>query len=315
MVSPAQLKGRHLLTLLDYSPDEVKLILEVSRQLKLRYYSGELSIPIHSGKTLMLIFEKPSTRTRVSLEVAARQLGMNVIYASAQELQLGRGEPIKDTARVLSRYVNCIAARVYRHESLEEMAHYSSVPIINALSDKYHPLQALADALTLWEVKGKLEKLKVAFVGDCGNNVATSLAVIGAKLGWEVRLVGPKSLHPSKTLLERLQDDVKRTGANIIVTENLEDGIRGVDAVYTDVWVSMGFEHEAEQRKRVLEPYRVTMSVMELAGPTAVFMHCLPAKRGEEVTDEVIESPRSVVWQQAENRLHTSKAVLALLVP
>ncbi len=303
------------MTLLDYSPDEVKLILEVSRELKLRHYYGERVVPVHLGKTLMLIFEKPSTRTRVSLEVAAKQLGMNVVYASAHELQLGRGEPIKDTVRVLSRYVDCIAARVFAHESLEEMARYSSVPVINALSNKYHPLQALADALTLWETRGRLSKLKIAFVGDCSNNVATSLAVIGAKLGWEVRLVGPRDLHPGSKLVEMLVEDLRRTGAQIVITENLEEGVKGVDAVYTDVWVSMGFEHEAEKRRRVLEPYRVTMKVMELAGPDAVFMHCLPARRGEEVSDEVIESPRSVVWQQAENRLHTSKAVLALLVP
>lgn len=315
MVALRELKGRHLLTLLDYKPEEIKLILEVSRQLKLRYYAGERVIPVHSGKTLMLIFEKPSTRTRVSLEVAARQLGMNVIYASSQELQLGRGEPIRDTARVLSRYVDCIAARVYKHESLEEMARYSKVPVINALSDKFHPLQALADALTLWEIKGRLEKLKVAFIGDCSNNVATSLAIIGVKLGWEVRLVGPRELHPDSKLIEQLLSEARQTGANIEVTEDVEEGVRGVDAVYTDVWVSMGFEHEAEKRRRILEPYRVTMRVMELAGPDAVFMHCLPARRGEEVTDDVIESSRSVVWQQAENRLHTAKAVLALLVP
>jgi len=315
VVALRELKGRHLLTLLDYKPEEIKLILEVSRQLKLRYYAGERVIPVHSGKTLMLIFEKPSTRTRVSLEVAARQLGMNVIYASSQELQLGRGEPIRDTARVLSRYVDCIAARVYKHESLEEMARYSKVPVINALSDKFHPLQALADALTLWEIKGRLEKLKVAFIGDCSNNVATSLAIIGVKLGWEVRLVGPRELHPDSKLIEQLLSEARQTGANIEVTEDVEEGVRGVDAVYTDVWVSMGFEHEAEKRRRILEPYRVTMRVMELAGPDAVFMHCLPARRGEEVTDDVIESSRSVVWQQAENRLHTAKAVLALLVP
>ncbi len=306
------LKGRNLLTLLDYKPSEVKLILEISKELKIRYYAGERVIPVHQGKTLMLIFEKPSTRTRVSLEVAARQLGMNVIYSNPQELQLGRGEPIKDTARVLSRYVDCIAARVFRHETLEEMAKYSTVPIINALSDKFHPLQALADALTIWEVKGRLHGIKLAFLGDGNSNVARSLVVIGSKLGWEVRIIGPRQYWP-RDLVSLIQEDARTTGANIVMSEDLED-VRGVDVVYTDVWVSMGFEAEAEVRKRAMEPYRVTMNVMEMAGKDAIFMHCLPARRGEEVTDEVIESSRSVVWDQAENRLHTAKTVLALLV-
>jgi len=288
------------------------MLLEVSRELKIKYYAGERVIPIHQGKTLMLIFEKPSTRTRVSLEVAARQLGMNVIYSNPQELQLGRGEPIKDTARVLSRYVDCIAARVFRQETLEEMARYATIPVINALSDKFHPLQALADALTIWEVKGRLEGIKLAFLGDGNSNVARSLVVIGSKLGWEVRIIGPRQYWPND-LVSLVQEDARRTGANIVLSENVED-VRGVDVVYTDVWVSMGFEAEAEARRRAMEPYRVTMKVMELAGKDAVFMHCLPAKRGEEVTDEVIESDRSVVWDQAENRLHTAKAVLALLV-
>ncbi len=313
MYSIHTFKGRHLLTLLDYKPQEVEAILYISRDFKIRYYQGERVIPIHAGKTLMLIFEKPSTRTRVSLEVAARQLGMNVIYSNPQELQLGRGEPIKDTARVLSRYVDCISARVYKHETLEELAKYSHIPVINALSDKFHPLQALADALTIWEFKRKLHGVKLAFLGDGNSNVARSLIVIGAKLGWEVRVIGPKDYWPDRSLLESIQEDAKKTGANIVLSDNVED-VKGVDVVYTDVWVSMGFEAEAEIRKEKMKPYQVTMAVLDMAGPDAIFMHCLPAKRGEEVTDDVIESSRSVVWDQAENRLHTAKAVLALLV-
>ncbi|MEZ0249323.1 MAG: ornithine carbamoyltransferase [Thermoproteus sp.] len=305
-------RGRDLLTLMEYKPEEVRALLEAAKEMKARYYTGEIYMPIHAGKTAILIFEKPSTRTRVSTSVAAYQLGMNVIVTNTQELQLGRGETVADTARTLSRYVHVIAARVYRHESLEELAQYAEVPVVNLLSDKFHPLQALADALTLWEKKGRLEGLKVAFVGDVGNNVAASLVVVGSKLGWEVRLVGPRRLWRGD--LSKLTEDAGRTGARAYQTESLED-LKGVDAVYTDVWVSMGFEREAEEREKLLRPYQVDSRVMELAGPQALFMHCLPAHRGMEVTDDVIDGPRSVVWDQAENRLHTAKAVLAAITP
>lgn len=301
------------MTLIEFKPEEVEALLELSRDLKRRYYAGEVLVPIHKGKTAMLIFEKPSTRTRVSTSVAAYQLGMNVVTASAQELQLGRGETVADTARTLSRYVQIIAARVNRHGDLEELAKYADVPVVNLLSDKFHPLQALADALTAWEKRGRLRGIKAAFVGDVGNNVAASLAVVGAKLGWEVRLVGPKGLW-NQDLLQTLAEDAGRTGANIYFAESLED-VRGADVVYTDVWVSMGFEREAEERIKLLRPYKVGAEVMALAGPQAVFMHCLPAHRGQEVADEVMDGPQSVVWDQAENRLHTAKAVLAALTP
>lgn len=301
------------MTLIEFKPEEVEALLELSRDLKRRYYAGEVLVPIHKGKTAMLIFEKPSTRTRVSTSVAAYQLGMNVVTASAQELQLGRGETVADTARTLSRYVQIIAARVNRHGDLEELAKYADVPVVNLLSDKFHPLQALADALTAWEKRGRLRGIKAAFVGDVGNNVAASLAVVGAKLGWEVRLVGPKRLW-NQDLLQTLAEDAGRTGANIYFAESLED-VRGADVVYTDVWVSMGFEREAEERIKLLRPYKVGAEVMALAGPQAVFMHCLPAHRGQEVADEVMDGPQSVVWDQAENRLHTAKAVLAALTP
>ena len=305
-------KGRDVLTLMEFKPDEVKALLEISKEFKTRYYSGEIYTPIHLGKTAMLIFEKPSTRTRVSTSVAAYQLGMNVIVANPQELQLGRGETVPDTARTLSRYVHVIAARVYRHETLEELAQYSDVPVVNLLSDKFHPLQSLADALTLWEKRGRLEGLKMAFVGDVSNNVAASLVVIGSKLGWEVRLIGPRQLWRND--LSKLAEDAGRTGARIYQSDSLEE-LKGVDAVYTDVWVSMGFEKEAEEREKLLRPYQVNSAVMELAGPQALFMHCLPAHRGMEVTDDVMDGPRSVVWDQAENRLHTAKAVLAAVTP
>ncbi|ADN51392.1 ornithine carbamoyltransferase [Vulcanisaeta distributa] len=312
MTNIKSLRGRDFITLMDYTTDEIKYLLGLSRDLKSRYYQGERYSDVLRGKTLLMIFEKPSTRTRVSLDVAATQLGMHVIYSNPQELQLGRGETIADTARVVDRFVDAIAARVYKHESLIEMAKYAVVPVINALSDREHPLQVLADALTLWEVKGRLDGIKLAFVGDGDNNVAHSLMIIGAKLGWEVRIISPKKYWPSK-FAELLTEDSRRTGANIVISDNIED-VRGVDAVYTDVWVSMGMEAEAEERKKVFRPYQVNAEVMKKAGPQAVFMHCLPAHRGEEVTDDVIDGPQSVVWDQAENRLHTAKAVLISLL-
>ncbi|GAB6944540.1 ornithine carbamoyltransferase [Vulcanisaeta sp. JCM 14467] len=312
MTNVKSLRGRDFITLMDYTTDEIKYLLGLSRDLKSRYYQGERHSDVLRGRTLLMIFEKPSTRTRVSLDVAATQLGMHVIYSNPQELQLGRGETIADTARVVDRFVDAIAARVYKHESLIEMAKYAVVPVINALSDQEHPLQVLADALTLWEVKGRLEGLKLAFIGDGDNNMAHSLMIIGAKLGWEVRIIAPKKYWPTK-FAEQLTEDVRRTGANIVISDNIED-VRGVDAVYTDVWVSMGMEAEAEERRKVFRPYQVNAEVMRRASPQAVFMHCLPAHRGEEVTDDVIDGPQSVVWDQAENRLHTAKAVLMSLL-
>jgi len=310
----SQLRGRSLLTWLDYTPQEVTFLLNLSRDMKERYYLGERVVNVHQGKTLLLIFEKPSTRTRISLEVAAWQLGMKTIYTNPQELQLGRGETIEDTARVVSRMVDGVAARVFSHTTLLKFAQHSQVPVINALSDECHPTQVLADALTLWEVKGRVNGVKVAFVGDGNNNMAHSLIAIGARLGWDIRIVAPKGYWPSRRYVEDAEDVGRRTGAVLTVTDSIEEGVKGVDAVYTDVWVSMGMEKEAEERMRVFKPYQVNQSLMNMAGEGAVFMHCLPAHRGLEVTDDVIDSPRSVVWQQAENRLHTAKAILAALI-
>ena len=303
---------RHLLTLLEFAPHEVEVVLRISRDFKTRFLAGEVYTPLFPGRVLLLYFEKHSTRTRLSLTAAAAQLGMQAVYATPNELQLARGETVADTMRVVSRYAAAVAARVYKHEMLDEMARHSSIPVINALSDRHHPLQALADALTLWERSGRLHNLKVAFVGDVSNNVATSLAIIGAKLGWEVRLVGPKQLWNHK-LVDELAEDLAKTGARIYFTDSIND-VAGVDGVYTDVWVSMGFEKEAEERRKMLRPYQVNSRVMDIAGKKAVFLHCLPAHRGEEVTDDVIDGPQSAVWDQAENRMHTAKAVLAYLL-
>ncbi|MEM4743065.1 MAG: ornithine carbamoyltransferase [Pyrobaculum sp.] len=303
---------KHILTLMEYTPHEVEYLLYIARDFKTRFLGGEIYTPVLNGRVLLLYFEKPSTRTRLSLTSAAAQLGMQVVYATPQELQLGRGETVADTMRVVSRYAAAVAARVYKHETLEEMARHSSIPVINALSDRHHPLQALADALTLWERAGKLRGLKVAFVGDVSNNVATSLTVVGAKLGWHVRLIGPKQLWNYK-IVEDLSEDLAKTGGEIYFTDYINE-VADVDGVYTDVWVSMGFEKEAEERRRLLKPYQVNSKLMEIAGKKAVFLHCLPAHRGEEVTDDVIDGPQSAVWDQAENRMHTAKAVLAYLL-
>ncbi len=311
---PGPLSGRDLLSINDLSPEEVRLVLEEARTLKLRFYAGERIIPVLRGKTIALIFEKPSTRTRVSMEVAALQLGATPLVFNRNELQLGRGEPVKDTARVLSRYVDAIAARVYSHRSLVEMAAYADVPVINMLSDLEHPLQALADALTIIEKKGDPSRLKVVYVGDARNNVAHSLMLVIAKLGGHIVMAAPRQLWPRSEVLEAAKLAAEETGATIELMEDPREAVRGADVVYTDVWVSMGEEAEAEERRRLLRPYQVNAELMQLARRDAIFMHCLPAHRGEEVTEEVLEGRWSVVWDQAENRLHVQKAVLSLLL-
>jgi ornithine carbamoyltransferase len=308
------LKGRDLLSISDLSREELIYILEVSKMLKGRYYAGEVIIPLLNGKTLAMIFQKPSTRTRVSFEVAMYQLGGYALYLNWNDLQLGRGESIADTARVLSRYVNGITARVLKHTDLEELAKYSSVPVINALSDLEHPCQALADVLTIWEKKGKLEGIKLAFVGDGSDNVLHSLLLACAKLGINISIATPPGYEPKKEILRIAEEEGSRYGSLIEIVREPEVAVRGADVIYTDVWVSMGQESERAKRISDLSRYRVTVDLMKLAKEDAIFMHCLPARRGEEVVDEVIDGKWSVVWDQAENRLHVQKALLSLLL-
>jgi ornithine carbamoyltransferase len=308
------LRGRDYISVVDLSPEELITVLELSRDFKRRFYGGERVIPVLQGKTLMLIFQKPSTRTRVSFEVAMKQLGGFTVTANWTELQLGRGETVADTARTLSRYVDGMAARVYRHSDLVELAQYATVPVINALSDLEHPVQALADFLTIWEKRGRIAGVNIAFLGDGADNVAHSLILMAASLGANIRVGTAKGYEPLPRILELAEERARRSGASIDVVYTVEEAVRGADVVYTDVWVSMGQEAEAERRVRDLSPFRVTSEVMRLAKPDAIFMHCLPAKRGYEVVDEVIDGPWSVVWDQAENRLHTQKALLALLL-
>lgn len=308
------LRGRDLLSIADLSIEELKFIISTAEQLKQRFYAGERVIPLLNGKVLAMIFQKPSTRTRVSLEVAMLQLGGFALNLSWNELQLGRGEPIKDTGRVLSRYVDGIAARVYKHDDLVELAKYSDKPVINALSNLEHPLQAIADMMTILEKKGYLTGLKMVFVGDGSDNVLHSLLLTAAKLGINLHIATPKGYDPKPEILKLAMEDAQVTGATIEIIRDPIEAVKDADVIYTDVWISMGQESEREKRVKDLSPYQVNTGLVKYAKKNYIFMHCLPAKRGEEVTDEVIESPNSVVWDQAENRLHAQKAVLALLL-
>ena len=302
--------GRDFLCLKDFTQDEILHLITLAEDFK-RKLKSNISHDYLKGKTAALLFEKPSTRTRVSLEVACYHLGIKPIYMFAGTTQLARGEPLKDFARVMERYVDIIIARVYKHETLEEIARYATIPVVNALSDFSHPLQALGDLLTIKEKKG-LDDVKIAFVGDGDNNVAHSLLYMASKVGLEIRIGSPKQYFPRKEIIEEANKFAQESGAKIIITDDPTKAVKDVDVIYTDVWVSMGMEKEAEERLRVFEPFRVTSDLVKHAAPDFIFMHCLP--RHEEVTDDVFESKHSVVWDQAENRLHTAKAVIFALL-
>jgi ornithine carbamoyltransferase len=307
------LKGRHCLTLTEFNREELLFIIDTAFQLKQRYLAGERVIPILYGRHLAMIFEKPSTRTRVSFETAMRELGGNAIYLSASELQLARGETIEDTARTLSRYVDGIMARVYEHWKLERLAQYSRVPVINGLSDLHHPCQALADVMTIMEKKGRdITKLKIVFVGDGGDNVLHSLMLAIGILGGKIVISSPPGYEPHPSVVKLFYEHATGT---FEIERDPYKAVEGADVVYTDVWVSMGQEKEREKRVRDLQPYRVTVDLMSRAKKDAIFMHCLPARREEEVVDEVIDGKWSVVWDQAENRKHAQKGLLALIIP
>lgn len=305
------LKGSDFLTLLNISSDDLWRIIELAARLK-KSLVGGVQRPL-TGKTLALIFQKPSTRTRVSMEVAIQRLGGSAIYLNWSDLQLGRGEPISDTAKVLERYVDGIVARVYSQSDLKEMAEHADIPVINALSDLCHPLQTLADLQTMWEKFGRLEGLKVAYVGD-GNNVCNSLMLGCVKMGVNVSVATPKGFEPDVEHFEASKMEASRRGLKMEVVNDPRQAVREADVVYTDVIASMGQEGERDERAKVFLPkYRVTVELMEEAAPHAIFMHPLPCHRGEEVESEVVDGRRSVVWDQAENRLHTAQALLSLI--
>jgi ornithine carbamoyltransferase len=303
------LKGRHFLTIADYSGEEILKILDKAEELKAEKGGGK---PLE-GKILGMIFEKNSTRTRVSFEAGMLQLGGHAIFMNTQDSQLGRGESIADTAQVLSQYVDGIMIRTFSHDRIEELAANSGVPVINGLTDLAHPCQALADILTLKEHKKTLEGLKVAFVGD-GNNVANSLMAICAKLGIDFAIAGPEKFWPSEEVLKTCKEFASTSGSKILVTENPVEAVRDADAVYSDVWTSMGQEEENAVRLMEFKGYQVNEELVSHAKPDYLFLHCLPAHRGEEVTSGVIDGPNSVVFQQAGNRMHAQKALLVELL-
>ncbi|HEY6051411.1 MAG TPA: ornithine carbamoyltransferase [Thermoanaerobaculia bacterium] len=294
----------------DWEPAAIEGILDLAARVKSAPSRYRTAL---AGKSLAMIFEKSSTRTRVSFEAGMFQLGGLGMFLSSRDLQLGRGEPIADTARVLSRYTDGIMARTYAQATVEGLALNASVPVINGLSDLLHPCQALADYLTVRERFGSTRGFPLCYVGD-GNNVAHSLMLTGAKLGARVSVVTPPGFEPAERIVKAAKETAASTGGAIRVTTSLEEGLEGARAVYTDVWASMGQEGEAAERARVFDPYRVTPRVFAMADPEAIFLHCLPAHRGEEVEASVIDSPASAVFDQAENRLHAQKALLIELL-
>jgi ornithine carbamoyltransferase len=304
---------RHLITLLDWEPDEIREVLDLAHKTKQQARSRRLS-RVLAGRTLALVFEKASMRTRVSFEVAMAQLGGQSIYLARSDIDLGKREPVKDGARVLSRYVDVIAARVFSHSTVEELAAYADIPVINALSDRAHPCQALADMMTIEEAFPSPQGLRVAYVGDA-NNVAWSLGIICLKLGTDYAIACPSAYQFSGDDVQTLNRLAGATGASLTVTEAPAAAAAGAHVLYTDTWVSMGQEQDAAQRRRDFAGYCIDSALVAQAADNAVVMHCLPAHRGNEITDEVIESERSIVFEQSENRLHAQRALLELLVP
>jgi len=298
------LKGKDLLSISDLTREDIDSLIRDAVNLKGRGWSSVLD-----GKILAILFEKPSLRTRVSFEVAMRQLGGQAIYLSPTEVGLGERESVPDVARVLSRYVDVITARTFSHQTVEVLASYSAVPVINALSDLEHPCQALADFLTIYEKKGKLQNVNLAFIGD-GNNVAHSLLLAASITGMNFRIASPVGYSIHERILHQAQDYAATSGAEILCTEEPGLAVSEADIVYTDVWASMGQEAEAQKRQKVFADYQVNNRLLSLARKDAIFMHDLPAHHGEEVAEGIIDSPQSVVFDQAENRMHVLKALL-----
>ena len=307
------LKGRDLLSIHELTVGEVEEILELAAELKAKQKAG-IEHKLLAGKTLGMIFEKSSTRTRVSFETGMYQLGGQALFLSNRDLQLGRGEPIKDTARVLSRYLDGIMIRTYGHERVVELAEYADIPVINALTDLLHPCQVLTDLLTIKEHKGKnLKGLKMAYVGD-GNNMTNSYMYGCAKAGMEFVAATPEDYRPDETVTRQAMEDAKATGASIKLVTDPVEAVKGADIVVTDTWASMGQEEEHDARKKIFAPYQVNKKLMAHADKRAIVTHCLPAYRGEEITEEVLEANADVIFDEAENRLHTQKAIMALLM-
>ena len=305
-------KGKDVLTLADFSQEEIYYLLDSALKLKESHQNGEKS-DVLKGKTLAMIFEKSSTRTRVSFEAGMAQLGGSGLYLNGQDLQIGRGETIADTASVLSEYVDAIMIRTFEHSKIEELAKHATIPVINGLTDEFHPCQALADLLTIYEVKQKLTGIKLVYIGD-GNNVAHSLMIAAAKVGMDCTIACPENYKPMEKVMNLAVEIGKATNANIKVSHHPLEAVIDADVVYTDVWTSMGQEQEQQKRLQSFKHFQVNSTLMKEAKADYHFLHCLPAHRGEEVTADIIDGDHSVVFQQAGNRLHVQKALLQALL-
>lgn len=306
------MKGKDLLSIHDLSPEEVHQILHLAKKLKAKQKRGE-EHHLLKGKTLGMIFQKSSTRTRVSFEVGMWQLGGMGMFLSSNDLQIGRGEPVKDTARVLSRYVDGIMIRTFSHDEVLELAHYADIPVINGLTDLLHPCQALTDIFTVMECKGMLKGLKMAYIGD-GNNMVNALLHACAKVGMDIAVATPAGYAPNAGVVGQAQAAAAISGSRIMLGNDPLAAAAGADVVYTDVWASMGQEQEQAAREKIFKGFQVNGALMRAAKPDAIVLHCLPAHRGEEITDEVMESAQSAVFEEAENRLHVQKAIMALVM-
>jgi len=311
-VIPVQLKGRHFLRVNDWAADELVAVLDLADRLKVRQRE-RIEHRHLEGRTLGMIFQKPSTRTRVSFEVGMFQLGGTGLYLAAGDLQLGRGETIKDTARVLSRYLDGIMIRTFAQADVDELAAHADIPVINGLTDEFHPCQALADVMTIRERLGELDGVRVTYLGD-GNNVCNSLMVACAKLGMNFTAATPEGYEPDEEVVGWARAAAEASGGSVELRHDARGAAEAADVLYTDVWTSMGQDEEREQRVLDLAGYRIDDELLGLASERAIVLHCLPAHYGEEITEEVLYGPRSAVWDQAENRLHSQKALMALII-
>lgn len=308
-----QLKGKHLLTLGDYDSESILYMLDTAKNLKRDLKLKKLP-PIMQGKALATIFEKPSLRTRISFDVGFMLMGGSVINIRKEEINLGVREPIKDCARNISRYVDCIMIRTFAHSNIEQFAQYATVPVINGLTDKFHPCQILADLLTVQEKFNQLKGLKLTYIGD-GNNVANSLLIGCSLVGMDITVCAPGGYTPAKDVIEKATGFAQKMCSKITIAEDPKEAVSGSHVVYTDVWASMGQEAEAEARKKIFKNYQVNTKNLKKADPNCIVMHCLPAHRDEEITDEVFEMHADVIFDQAENRMHAQNAVMACITP
>lgn len=309
----SSLKGKDILTLHDLTRLEIEEILKKCETVKTMFNLGADYKPL-KGKTLGMIFQKSSTRTRVSFEVAMWQLGGYALFLNSNDIQIGRGETIPDTARVLSRYLDGIMIRAHSHEDVKILAKYADIPIINGLTDYTHPCQVLADLFTIQEKKKKLTGLKLAFIGDGKNNMANSLIFGCSKVGMDITIASPKEFLPDKEVVDKAKADANMNGSKITLTQDVYEAAKNADVLHTDVWTSMGQEEETEYRKEIFAGYQINNELVSVADQSVIVLHCLPAHRGEEITEEVMEGPHSVIFDEAENRLHVQKAILSLIM-